>query len=113
MLSIPPMLGPVAAVVGALAAWTGVTVTVLIFLWNKLDKRFDELKVEMQGNRAELKAEMREYRAEVKTELQEHRAEVKAEMREHRAEVKTEMQENRAEVRALREAVLSMLSVNA
>ncbi|KKZ11340.1 MAG: hypothetical protein TE42_08100 [Candidatus Synechococcus spongiarum SP3] len=38
-----------------------------IFLWNKLDKRFDELKAEMQ--------------------------------------------ENRAEVRALREAVLSMLSV--
>ena len=43
--------------------------TVLISLWNKRDKRFDELK--------------------------------------------TEMRENRTEVRALREAVLSMLSVKA
>ena len=38
------MLGVLAAVVGALAAWTGVFVTVLMFLWNKLDRRFDELK---------------------------------------------------------------------
>ena len=44
MPSIPPMLGVLAAVVGALAAWTGVFVTVLMFLWNKLDRRFDELK---------------------------------------------------------------------
>ena len=80
------MLGPLAAVVGALAAWTGVTVTVLIFLWNKLDKRFDELK----------------------TEMREYRSELKAEMRENRAELKAEMQENRAEVRELREAVLSV-----
>ena len=91
MLSIPPMLGPVAAVVGALAAWTGVIVTVLIFLWNKLDKRFDELKAEMRENRAE----------------------VRAEMQEHRAEVRAEMQEHRAEMRALREVVLSVLSVKA
>ena len=50
------MLGPVAAVVGALDPWTGVSVTVLIFLWNKLDKGFDELKGEMQEHRAELMA---------------------------------------------------------
>ncbi len=38
------MLGVLAAVAGALVAWTGVFVTVLMFLWNKLDRRFDELK---------------------------------------------------------------------
>ncbi|MCY4174232.1 MAG: hypothetical protein OXF25_09285 [Cyanobacteria bacterium MAG CAR3_bin_5] len=31
-------------IVTALGVWAGVGVTVLIFLWNKLDKRFDELK---------------------------------------------------------------------
>jgi len=31
-------------------------VTVLVVLWNKLDKRFDELKADMQGNRAETRA---------------------------------------------------------
>ena len=58
------MPGPLAAVVGALAAWVGVTVTVLMFLWNKLDKRFDELKAELREYRAEVKADMREHRAD-------------------------------------------------
>ena len=60
------MLGPLAVVVGTLAAWIGLTVTVLIFLWNKLDKRFDELKTEMREDRAEVKAEIQENRAEVR-----------------------------------------------
>ena len=60
------MPGPLAAVVGALAPWTGVSVTVLISLWNKLDKRFDELKAEMQENRAEVRA-LREVVLSVKT----------------------------------------------
>lgn len=34
----------VAAALAALAAWAGVIVTVLMVLWNKLDKRFDELE---------------------------------------------------------------------
>ena len=49
-----------AAVAGALAAWAGVTVTVVMFLWNKLDKRFDELKDDM----AKLKARQEAIRAE-------------------------------------------------
>lgn len=31
-------------IVTALGVWASVGVTILIFLWNKLDKRFDELK---------------------------------------------------------------------
>jgi len=61
---IPPMLGPVAAIVGTLAPWAGVTA--LIFLGNKLDKRFGELKAEPQGNRAEVRA-LREAVLSVKT----------------------------------------------
>ena len=64
MPSILPMPGPLAAVVGALAAWVGVTVTVLMFLWNKLDKQFDELKAELREYRAEVKADMREHRSD-------------------------------------------------
>ena len=66
MPSIPPMLGVLAAVAGALAAWTGVFVTVLMFLWNKLDKRFDELEARQNKRFDELKAEMQEGRAEVR-----------------------------------------------
>ena len=64
MPSILPMPGPLAAVVGALAAWVGVTVTVLMFLWNKLDKQFDELKAELREYQAEVKADMRERRSD-------------------------------------------------
>ena len=82
MPSIPPMLGVLAAVAGALAAWTGVFVTVLMFLWNKLDKRFDDL----------------EARQNQRFDQQDKRFD----------ELKTEMQEGRAEVRALRDALLSV-----
>ena len=44
MPPLPPTLLPLAAVAGALAAWAGVTVTVLMMSWNKLDKRFDDLE---------------------------------------------------------------------
>ena len=60
------MLGVLAAVAGALAAWTGVFVTVLMFLWNKLDKRFDDLEARQNKRFDELKAEMQEGRAEVR-----------------------------------------------
>ena len=43
-MPVPQVLMIVAALPGALAAWAGVTVTVVMFLWNKLDRRFDELK---------------------------------------------------------------------
>ena len=82
MPSIPPMLGVLAAVAGALAAWTGVFVTVLMFLWNKLDKRFDDL----------------EARQNQRFDQQDKRFD----------ELKAEMQEGRAEVRALRDALLSI-----
>ena len=35
-------------IVTALGVWTGVGVTALIFLSNKLDKRFDELREDMK-----------------------------------------------------------------
>ena len=50
------MLMIAVAVGGALAAWAGVTVTVVMFLWNKLDKRFDELQEEQKELRSDLKA---------------------------------------------------------
>ena len=43
-MPVPQVLMIVAALLGAQAAWAGVTVTVVMFLWNKLDRRFDELK---------------------------------------------------------------------
>ena len=82
----PPMLGILAAVAGALAAWTGVFVTVLMFLWNKLDKRFDHLEARQNQRFNELEAR------------QDKRFD----------ELKAEMQEGRAEVRALRDALLSV-----
>ena len=60
------MLVALAAVAGALAAWTGVIVTVLMVLWNKLDKRFEELEARQDKRFDELKAEMQEGRAETK-----------------------------------------------
>ena len=49
------MFGVLAAVAGALAAWTGVFVTVLMFLWNKLDRRFDDLEARQNQRFDELK----------------------------------------------------------
>ncbi|OOV25112.1 hypothetical protein BV61_07180 [Candidatus Synechococcus spongiarum LMB bulk15M] len=82
MLSVPPTLVAVAAVVGALAAWAGVIVAVLMLLWNKLDKRFDDF----------------EARQNQRFDQQDKRFD----------ELKAEMQEGRAETRALREALLSV-----
>ena len=122
MPSIPPTLLPLAAVAGALAAWVAVILTVLMGQRSKLDKRFDDLKTEIQDNKAELKAEIqevrtevKEVRAELKAEMQDNKAELKAEIqevrtevKELRAEMKCEMQENRAEMKALREALLAV-----
>ena len=82
MPSVPPTLVAVAAVVGALAAWAGVIVAVLMLLWNKLDKRFDDF----------------EARQNQRFDQQDKRFD----------ELKAEMQEGRAETRALREALLSV-----
>ena len=47
---------PVAlAAVAGLAVWAGVIVTVLMVSWDKLDKRFDELKAEMQEMGADVR----------------------------------------------------------
>ena len=80
------MFGVLAAVAGALAAWTGVFVTVLMFLWNKLDKRFDDFEARQNQRFNDLEAR------------QDKRFD----------ELKAEMQEGRAEVRALRDALLSV-----
>ena len=87
------MLVALAAVAGALAAWTGVMVTVLMVLWNKLDKRFDDL--EARQNR---RFDQQDKRFE----------ELEARQDKRFDELKAEMQEGRAEVRALREALLSI-----
>ena len=42
-----PTLAQTLMIVTALGVWSGVGVTVLIFLWNKLDKRFDDQNNEM------------------------------------------------------------------
>ena len=36
-----PTLAQALMIVTALGVWSGVGITVLIFLWNKLDRRFD------------------------------------------------------------------------
>ena len=87
------MLVALAAVAGALAAWTGVMVTVLMVLWNKLDKRFDDLEARQNRRFEELEA-----RQDKRFDQQDKRFD----------ELKAEMQEGRAEVRALREALLSI-----
>ena len=58
MSSIPQTLIIVAAVAGALAAWAAVIVTVLIFLWNKLDKRFDDLRSDLKDGLGKLEAKV-------------------------------------------------------
>ncbi len=42
-----PTLAQTLMIVTALGVWSGVGVTVLIFLWNKLDKRFDDQSNEL------------------------------------------------------------------
>ena len=70
----PQVLMIAAAVVGALAAWAGVTVTVVMFLWNKLDKRFDELKdglVKLEARQEAMRAEQREELKAIRAEQRE------------------------------------------
>ena len=97
MPSIPPMLGVLAAVAGALAAWTGVFVTVLMFLWNKLDKRFDDLEARQNQRFDDLEARQNQ-----------RFNDLEARQDKRFDELKAEMQEGRAEVRALRDALLSV-----
>ncbi len=65
-MPVPQALTIVAALLGALAAWAGVTVTGVTSLWNKLDRRFDDLEARQNQRFDELKAEMQEGRAEVR-----------------------------------------------
>ncbi len=55
-----------AAVAGALAAWVGVLVMVVMALWNKLDKRFDDLETRQAKRTDELRADIKELRADNK-----------------------------------------------
>ena len=64
MPATPQVLMIAAAVGGALAAWAGVTVTVVMFLWNKLDKRFDELKDGLAKLETRQREELKAIRAE-------------------------------------------------
>lgn len=57
MPAIFQMLMIVAAVVGVLAAWAGVGVTVLVFLWNQQNKRIDHLREDVKELRAEHRAD--------------------------------------------------------
>ena len=60
------MVVVLAAVAGALAAWVGVMVMVVMALWNKLDKRFDDLETRQAKRTDELRADIKELRADNK-----------------------------------------------
>ena len=57
MPAISQTLMIVAAVVGVLAAWAGVGVTVLVVLWNQQNKRIDDLREDVKELRAEHRAD--------------------------------------------------------
>ncbi len=60
------MVVVLAAVAGALAAWVGVMVMVVMALWSKLDKRFDDLEARQAKRTDELRADIKELRADNK-----------------------------------------------
>ena len=60
------MVVVLAAVAGALAAWMGVMVMVVMALWNKLDKRFDDLETRQAKRTDELRADIKELRTDNK-----------------------------------------------
>ncbi len=60
------MVVVLAAVAGALAAWMGVMVMVVMALWSKLDKRFDDLEARQAKRTDELRADIKELRADNK-----------------------------------------------
>ena len=60
------MVVVLAAVAGALAAWVGVMVMVVMALWNKLDKRFDDLETRQAKRTDELRADIKELRTDNK-----------------------------------------------
>ena len=66
MPSSSPMVVVLAAVAGALAAWVGVMVMVVMALWNKLDKRFDDLETRQAKRTDELRADIKELRTDNK-----------------------------------------------
>ena len=104
MPSVPPTLVAVAAVVGVLAAWAGVIVAVLMLLWNKLDKRFDDLEARQNQRFNDFEA-----RQNQRFDQFEARQNQRFDQQDKRLdELKAEMQEGRAEMRALREALLSI-----
>ena len=51
-----PTIAQTLMIVTALGVWSGVGVTVLIFLWNKLDKRFDGQDKRIDDLRDDVKA---------------------------------------------------------
>ena len=60
------MVVVLAAVAGALAAWVEVMVMVVMALWNKLDKRFDDLETRQAKRTDELRADIKELRTDNK-----------------------------------------------
>ena len=51
-----PTIAQTVMIVTALGVWSGVGVTVLIFLWNKLDRRFDGQDKRFDDLRDDVKA---------------------------------------------------------
>ena len=60
------MVVVLAAVAGALAAWVEVMMMVVMALWNKLDKRFDDLETRQAKRTDELRADIKELRTDNK-----------------------------------------------
>ena len=107
-----PMLVALAAVAGALAAWAGVIVTVLMVLWNKLDKRFDDLETRWDKRFEELEARQDKRFEELEARQDKRFGAFEARQDKRFDELKTEMQEGRAETKALREALLSIKALS-
>ena len=103
LLPSPSTLMALAGLAGVLATWTLLTVTVLTFLWNKLDKRFDDMEARQNRQFDDIKTVMREDRAEQSRRLEESQArqdkrfaELKTVMREDRAEQSRQLEESEA-----------------
>ena len=72
LLPSPSTLMALAGLAGVLATWTLLTVTVLTFLWNKLDKRFDDIKTVMREDRAEQSRRLEESQARQDRQFDRH-----------------------------------------
>ena len=60
-----PTIAQTLMIVTALGVWSGVSVTVLIFLWNKLDKRLDDQNNKLDKRIDDLRDDVKALRAKV------------------------------------------------